>query len=83
MKVLTLTQRQGQVLQYLYRFLLANHQLPQQAKIAQDFGWASPTAALDVMKRLERAGAIERNEVGNPKLTLAGIATATALEAAR
>lgn len=71
-----LTQRQRQVLDYMRTFLFVNHEPPPVWKIAEDFGWASPNAADTILKRLERAGSIHRNEIGNRMLSKAALAGA-------
>ena len=60
-----LTHIQGQVLAYMAKFLQLNDQLPPQLTIAAAFGWASPTAALDHLKALEKKGYLTRNEIGH------------------
>ena len=64
-----LTVRQQQVMDYLSMFLSMNDQLPTRPVIASAFGWASPNAADDVLKALERKGHLCRNELGNLMLT--------------
>lgn len=60
-----LTHIQGQVLAYMAKFLQLNDQLPPQLTIAAAFGWASPNAALDHLKALEKKGYLTRNEIGH------------------
>ncbi len=77
---LALTTRQRQVLDYMRVFLGVNHQLPPANKIAADFGWTSSNAAHDVLRRLERNGALQRNELDNLMLAPAACARSVALE---
>lgn len=53
-----LTQRQGQVLNFLHDFQAANERPPTRVEIARNFNWASPNAAEDHLKALQRKGAI-------------------------
>ena len=52
------------VLRYMHEFFERNDQLPPVWLISRHMGWASPNAAVTHVARLERAGLIERNEVG-------------------
>ncbi len=52
------------VLRYMREFFERNDQLPPMEFISAHMGWASPNAAATHVARLERAGLIERNEVG-------------------
>ncbi len=70
----TLTDLQLKVLRYMHAFLLANHQLPTNRQMCHDFGWDSPNAAQDICDRMEMAGALERNELGNRMLSASGMA---------
>lgn len=70
---MTITTHQCKVLAYLRVFFAANHCLPPQSVIARDFGWKSPNAANEVLQRLELAGALQRNELGGLKFTVAGL----------
>ena len=60
-----LTRQQQCVLDYVRIFAVMNDQLPPLATIATAFGYASPNAAHDHLKALERAGHLARNELGN------------------
>ncbi len=59
-----LTPTQMAVVGYLRQFLAEQDQLPPTTSIAKHFGWASPNAAHDVMRALEKRGVIEKNAVG-------------------
>lgn len=52
------------VLRYMREFFERNDQLPPMESIREHMGWASQNAATTHVARLERAGLIERNEVG-------------------
>lgn len=60
-----ITRQQQCALDYVRIFAVTNDQLPPMTTIAEAFGWASPNAASDHMKALERAGHLARNELGN------------------
>ena len=61
---LALMATQSKVLKYLREYFLRNDQLPSFKAIAERFGWASHTAAWQVLQALEVKGYIERNECG-------------------
>lgn len=52
------------VLRYMREFFDRNDQLPPAWIVSEHMGWISPNAAATHFTRLERAGLIERNEVG-------------------
>lgn len=60
-----LSDTQAKVLAYMVKFLELNDQLPPMAKIAEDFGWASPNAADTHVKAMEKKGYLTRNELNN------------------
>lgn len=65
MKPITPTLRQQQVLDYMQKFFEMNDQLPTIQAITDAFGWASTNAADSILIRIERAGYLQRNELGN------------------
>ncbi|HKY92433.1 MAG TPA: transcriptional repressor LexA [Nevskiaceae bacterium] len=54
-----LTPRQAQILQFIQTFLAENGTTPTRAEIVTEFGFASPTAAEDHLRALEKKGALE------------------------
>lgn len=60
-----LSDTQAKVMAYLVKFLELNDQLPTTAKIAEDFGWASPNSANIHLKAMEKKGWLARNELHN------------------
>mgnify|MGYP000073560595 CR=1 FL=1 len=56
---LLLTPRQGQLLEFLQRFIEHNGAPPTRAEIAAEMGFRSPNAAEEHLKALARKGAIE------------------------
>ena len=54
-----LTPRQAEILQFIQAFLTENGTTPTRAEIVTEFGFASPTAAEDHLRALERKGALE------------------------
>lgn len=60
-----LTRIQQQVLDYVRIFVVMNDQLPPAATIANAFGWASANSAHEHLVKLEAAGHLGRNELGN------------------
>lgn len=65
-----LTRIQQQVLDYVRIFVVMNDQLPPAATIAEAFGWASANAAHEHLVKLEAAGHLARNELGNIMLAI-------------
>lgn len=63
------TDVQMRVLEFLRRFLAENDQIPPYWAIAKEFGWTSQTSGQTVMQSLARKGLIERNAIGNWRLT--------------
>lgn len=59
-----LTKTQAAALQFCRDYFARNDQLPPAKRMADHFSWASPNAAHDVFKALEKQGHIERNENG-------------------
>ncbi len=64
-----LTRIQQQVLDYVRIFTVMNDQLPPASAIAEAFGWASNNAAYEHLAKLEAAGHLARNELGNLMLS--------------
>ncbi len=64
-----ITDVQLRVLEFLRRFLAENDQIPPYWAIAKEFGWTSQTSGQTVMQSLARKGLIERNAIGNWRLT--------------
>lgn len=60
-----LSDTQAKVLAYMVKFLELNDQLPPMAKIAEDFGWASPNSADTHVRAMEKKGYLARNELHN------------------
>lgn len=60
-----LTRIQQQVLDYVRIFVVMNDQLPPAATVAHAFGWASANSAHEHLVKLEAAGHLARNELGN------------------
>lgn len=54
-----LTARQSEILQFIHRFLAENGTTPTRAEIVVEFGFASPTAAEDHLRALEKKGVLE------------------------
>ena len=76
-----LTTHQRRMLDYLLAFFEANDQLPPNAQIARDFGYASPNSAQCTLDQIEAKGYLVRNELGRrmfarPVLTAARNASA-------
>ena len=65
-----LTRIQQQVLDYVRIFVVMNDQLPPAATIAHAFGWASANSAHEHLVKLEAAGHLARNELGNIMLAI-------------
>ena len=61
---LHLTAKQQDALNFLREYFQRNDQLPPYITIAVRFGWASHTAAWQVLQALEVKGYVERNECG-------------------
>ena len=59
-----LTTHQRRMLDYLLAFFEANDQLPPNAQIARDFGYASPNSAQCTLDQIEAKGYLVRNELG-------------------
>lgn len=59
-----LTKNQASALQFCRDYFARNDQLPPAKRMAEHFSWASPNAAHDVFKALEKQGHIERNDNG-------------------
>ena len=59
-----LTTHQRRMLDYLLAFFEANDQLPPNAQIARDFGYASPNSATCTLDQMEKKGYLVRNELG-------------------
>lgn len=81
-----LTDRQAQVLLFMWEFYEANDQLPPCMFICAHFGWKSPNAVQTHVEALESKGWIERNTVGKYKfapIARTAIAEAEAVHRAR
>lgn len=59
-----LTNKQREVLAYLYDFFNENDQLPPVRLICERFRYLSQNTATDHLKALQRKGHIEKNAVG-------------------
>lgn len=64
------TARQQAVLDYIVQCIEVEHRFPSYTDIAEDFGFASATAASDHVARLEKKGHLTRSAKG--RLILAG-----------
>lgn len=59
-----LTEQQQKVLDYMRVFFALNDHLPSCRSIAGAFGYASPNAADELVRKIAAAGWLEKNEVG-------------------
>lgn len=66
---MNLTKRQGEILDFMFRFYLSNDMLPDTGALCNHFGWASRNCVTDHRAALERKGALIKNEVGKYKFT--------------
>ena len=64
-----LTERQEEVLLYMWRFYLAEDQLPSIYVMRDDFGWKSGNTSQTTVMRLHRKGYIEKNRCNKWKFT--------------
>ena len=71
-KARRMTARENEVLDFAQKFFRENDQLPPEASIAKQFGWSSANSAHEILMRLERRGAIERNAVGKWRFSRQG-----------
>lgn len=76
-----LSYQQQCVLAFMWAFFCHNHQLPRLVDISAAFGWTSGNAAHDHIRRLERKGMLERNEIGTHKFSDVGLACLAAAQA--
>lgn len=70
-QVRALTDRQAEVLDYMWHFYQENDQPPTHEAICAFFNFSSPNAAQDHIKALARRGWLEKNAIGKWKFTQA------------
>lgn len=76
-KIRPITSRESAGLIFCGQFYAANDQLPTVQAVCDNFGWASPNAARDMLLSLCRKGYLERNLLGKLKFTAKGRAFIT------
>jgi len=62
-----LTSKQADVFLFLLEYFARNHQIPPTRAIQAHFGWASQTAAMSHLRRLQAKQRIAVNEAGKYK----------------